>query len=525
MSQDPTTLLTLAQMQQLRFEVAIENMVEGLCFFDGAQRLILSNRRYAEMYGLPPDQVRPGVTLREIIAMRFAVGSCPRMTEQEYHDWRNKVAVAHQRSETIVEMMNGRTFSIKHQPMPDGGWVATHEDISERRRQEEELRRNQNHLSLAQRVSRTGSALHDRKTGVYEWSDELYHILGIEPGTVSPTFDTFLEVIHPDDRADVAAAHSDIVTAASGPAREYRIVRPNGQVRIVQCQAAPLSAEFGWEGCVLFAFRDVTELRAAEHRERDLERQLQHAQKLDALGTLAGGIAHDLNNTLVPVMGLAKITMRRLPVDSREHANLATILRAGERARDLIGQILAFSRKDAPTRHPVDLAALLRDSLKMLRASLPATIRIDEKIQDGAWVSADAVQLHQVVINLFVNAAQAIGHNMGTITVELGTAGADQPVGHSAVADAPFVRLSVCDTGCGIDEPTQRRIFEPFFTTKAVGEGTGLGLSLVHSIVTQHGGRITVASRIGEGTRFDIYLPALSHKDGMHKIGGVTVPA
>jgi signal transduction histidine kinase len=144
--------LTHAQAQQLRFEVALENMGQGLCFFDGAQRLIVSNRRYAELYDLPPDGVRPGMSLRDIIDMRFAAGSCPRMTEEDYHSWRNNVAVAQQSSESIVEMRNGRTIVIRHQPMPDGGWVATHEDITERRRQEEELRRSNEAAEHASRA-------------------------------------------------------------------------------------------------------------------------------------------------------------------------------------------------------------------------------------------------------------------------------------------------------------------------------------------------------------------------------------
>jgi len=149
MSQRSDDELVQAQAQQLRFEAALENISQGLCFFDGAQRLIVSNRRYAELYDLPPERVRPGITLREIIEMRFAAGSCPKMTEEEYHAWRNSVAVAHESTESIVEMKNGRTIVIQHQPMPDGGWVATHDDITERRRQEEELRRSKEAAELA----------------------------------------------------------------------------------------------------------------------------------------------------------------------------------------------------------------------------------------------------------------------------------------------------------------------------------------------------------------------------------------
>jgi signal transduction histidine kinase len=247
-------------------------------------------------------------------------------------------------------------------------------------------------------------------------------------------------------------------------------------------------------------------LRAAEQRQRDLERQLQHGQKLEALGTLAGGIAHDLNNTLVPVMGLAKLTMKRLPEDSRERANLAIILQAGERARDLVRRILAFSRNEAPTRERLDFAALVTDTLKMVRASIPATIHITETIATVPPLLGDSGQLHQIVVNLVVNAAHAIGDKMGVIVVTLAAA-----VPSAAESDGQaWIRLSVRDDGCGMDQMTQQRVFEPFFTTKPVGEGTGLGLSVVHGIVVQHGGRVSVESVVGSGARFDVYLPALA---------------
>jgi signal transduction histidine kinase len=246
-------------------------------------------------------------------------------------------------------------------------------------------------------------------------------------------------------------------------------------------------------------------LKAEIAERKQLEAQLLQAQKMDALGTLAGGIAHDLNNTLVPILALTKLTMKRLPPDSREHTNLATILKAGERARDLVRQILAFSRKEMPTRLPVDFASLVRDSLKMIRASIPATIDIAEAIEAVPPVLGDPSQLHQIVINFVVNAWHAIGDRIGTISVSLAVAvPAAEEHGHS------WICLSVRDTGCGMDEATRQRVFEPFFTTKPVDVGTGLGLSVVHGIVVQHGGRVTVESSVGVGTRFDVCLPALA---------------
>jgi signal transduction histidine kinase len=378
---------------------------------------------------------------------------------------------------------------------------------------ERQQRRSQRHLLRAQRVGGMGSIERNLKTDEVECTDETFRLYGVDPRSFKPTTQNFIALVHEEDRERMRAVAQGTRRGVRPEPVEYRIVRPSdGAVRTLH-REGELTYDATGEPVRLFVtILDVTELRAAERRQRDLERQLQHAQKLEALGTLAGGIAHDLNNTLVPVIGLAKLTMRHLPPEGREHSNLATIQRAGERARDLVRQILAFSRKEAPTRMRVELASLLREALAMVRASLPATIEIVEAVADAPPVLGDPGQLHQVVINLVVNAAQAIGTAMGTITLSLSAerrALADASGGEAA---ADCVRLSVADTGCGMDEATQRRIFEPFFTTKGVGEGTGLGLSVVHGIIIQHGGRVTVESRLGEGARFDVYLPALDER-------------
>jgi signal transduction histidine kinase len=257
--------------------------------------------------------------------------------------------------------------------------------------------------------------------------------------------------------------------------------------------------EFGDMATTLEALR----FGALEAEKAAAERQ--HSQKLEALGTLAGGIAHDLNNTLVPVLSLAKLTGRRLPEGSRERANLDTILTAGFRASDLVKQILAFARKEQVEKQPVDLTALTRETLKLLRASIPATIRLSEDIDEVPPVLGNPGQLHQVIINVATNGAQAINGKIGQITVSLKEHAEREPA-----TGSKLVRLTVLDTGIGMDEEMLTRIFDPFFTTKPVGEGTGLGLSVVHGIITDHGGRIEVTSRSGKGTQFNIYLPALN---------------
>jgi signal transduction histidine kinase len=228
---------------------------------------------------------------------------------------------------------------------------------------------------------------------------------------------------------------------------------------------------------------------------------LRHSEKLTALGTLAGGIAHDLNNTLVPIQALSKLVMREFPENASARGDLEMIYQASIQARDLVRQILAFSRKQDMLNEPTDIAVRVQEALQMLRASVPSTIEIVERITPMEPILGDGTQLQQVIVNLVANSAHAIGDGCGRVTVTLDEVPGD--------AETPrFVRLSVADTGSGMSPEVMHRMFEPFFTTKSVGEGTGLGLSVVHGIVTGHGGTIDVKSTPGQGTEFIILLPA-----------------
>jgi signal transduction histidine kinase len=253
-----------------------------------------------------------------------------------------------------------------------------------------------------------------------------------------------------------------------------------------------------WGALATFRQNAIEKARV-EREQRRLEEQLHHAQRLESLGTLAGGIAHELNNTLVPVVALSKLVLRRLPEGGRDRANLEAIAQAGGRACDLVQQILAFSRKQELRRESFDLAAVATDAFLLLRASIPASIRIERAFAPAPQIHGDPGQLHQVIVNLVTNAMHAIGAAQGIITVAI----APEP-------DGSHVRLSVSDTGCGMDDATQARIFDPFFTTKSVGQGTGLGLAVVHGIVADHGGRIDVASAPQKGTCLSVVFPTHS---------------
>jgi signal transduction histidine kinase len=340
---------------------------------------------------------------------------------------------------------------------------------------------------------------HDILTGKAEWSEEMYAILGIERSNAVPGHETLIQLIHPADRQKFTEQRAKEIAGQKTSVLEYRILCPDDSEKIVRRENAVVLDEQGRPVRRYGTLQDVTALRLAERRERELERQLLQSQKLEALGTLAGGIAHDLNNSLVPIMALSKLAARRLEPGNPIRDDLQTIYDASLRARDLVSRVLAFSRHETAEMCEFDLADVVAEALKFLDAVVPSTIRLETHLDSGPAIFANPTQIHQVVTNLVTNAVQAIGDGIGAISIQVRSV--------SGTAASPDVCLSVTDTGVGIDEAMQQRIFEPFFTTKPVGAGTGLGLSIVHGIVTSHGGRIDVSSALGKGTRFDVYFP------------------
>lgn len=292
--------------------------------------------------------------------------------------------------------------------------------------------------------------------------------------------------------------------AESAPPRyECQVVRRDGSHLALEI----LISRIEWNGrpASLATFLDRTE-------QTRLEEQLRQTHKLEAIGTLAGGIAHDFNNILAPILGYAELSLLHEVSPQEMRENCQHILTAGRRARDLVKQILAFSRQSVAVRASLHLPMVLKEILKLMRATLPTTIEIQTRIApDAGTVLANATEIHQVVLNLASNAEYAMRQTGGVLAIELVAEEVDAAFAqaHPPLQPGPHVRLTVGDTGCGIAPEMQKRIFEPFFTTKVVGEGTGMGLAAVHGIVTGHGGAITVESVPEAGTTFTIYLPQI----------------
>ncbi|MBI9084857.1 MAG: PAS domain-containing protein [Desulfobacterales bacterium] len=314
----------------------------------------------------------------------------------------------------------------------------------------------------------------------------------------------FAELIHKDDRAMVVDRHQRRLRGESVPDYySFRALHKSGKARWLEVNTVRTQ----WEGApAIQAFmRDIT-------RTKRLEKQLIQAQKMQAIGTLAGGIAHDFNNILSAMMGYTEICLAESGNQSPLAPRLERVLQAGSRARDLVRQILSFSRQRDDDEKPVEIGPIVDEATKLLRPSIPIDIAIDVKLEkETGVVQADPSRIHQIVMNLCVNAAHAMKARGGHLGIHLENLDIDPEDAERflELPPGPYTRISVSDTGQGMTPEIVKQIFDPYFTTKPQGEGTGLGLSVVHGIVTSLGGAINVYSEPGHGTTFNLYLPQI----------------
>lgn len=312
----------------------------------------------------------------------------------------------------------------------------------------------------------------------------------------------FSQLVVPSDRPRLHAYEALVVGGILPPKRcELQGIRQNGLPLWFELRMHPTL----WQGqrAFLIALLDTTE-------QRRLERQIRQAQKLEAIGALAGGIAHDFNNLLAAILGYTELALDHISEQSPAWGRLRRVLTAGERAKELVRQILAFSRQNEQQRQPVQLRLIVKEVLKLMRASLPVTIEIRQCLDSTiAPVLADPTQMHQILMNLCINAEHSMRGKGGILEInldEIRNIETECPVPRS-LPPGRYVRLTVRDTGHGMEPDVLERIFDPFFTTKENGEGTGMGLAIVQGIVVNHGGAITVSSTAGQGTSFHLYLP------------------
>jgi PAS domain S-box-containing protein len=325
---------------------------------------------------------------------------------------------------------------------------------------------------------------------------------------------TIFKVCHPED--------ADLVSVSLQKLRkgeiefdsyEQRFLHSDGHTCWSQVSTSLLNDSEGNPLHFISLFQDLTDKRMTEKENEKLGVCLQQAQKMEAIGTLAGGIAHDFNNILSGIMGYAQLGMMEADPDSATYRWLQGVQEAGDRASELVKQILTFSRQGQQERTPIQIQLIIKEALKLLRATLPLNIDIQEKISnESAVVMADATQIHQLVMNLCTNAYHSMLGQGGTLEVILETQelSPGARAEHFDLQPGPYLKLTISDTGCGMDDATLNKIFDPYFTTKAPDKGTGLGLSVVHGIVESHGGVISVDSQPGRGTRFEVLFPQIT---------------
>ncbi|NTV91702.1 MAG: PAS domain S-box protein [Chlorobiaceae bacterium] len=323
-------------------------------------------------------------------------------------------------------------------------------------------------------------------------------------------------IIHPEDRDLVRSSNQSLRTAKKSEALIYRIVTKNGSVRWVEDRKTSAFSPDGMFSGIDGILFDITERILSQENKQLLELRLRKTQRLETIGTLAGGIAHDFNNILTPLLGYAEMGLNSVSSDSPLYDYFSEIIHASERAKNLIAQILTFSRPRESKPAVVSVQEIIAESLKLLRPSIPSTITIEQDLDFSCRnILADPSQIHQVIVNLCTNAFQAMEESGGVLTIGLKEIMPDKAL-MSEFPDlhekGSYLCLSISDTGKGMDDKTMERIFEPFFTTKSGRRGTGLGLSVVHGIITSYKGQISVLSRLDNGTSFRVYLPVCDKK-------------
>jgi PAS domain S-box-containing protein len=394
---------------------------------------------------------------------------------------------------------------------------------------ERALRESEERYALAMEGANEGHWDWDLTTRSLFLSPKMKMLYGLSADAAIDTHDEWLAKIdmHPDDKPRFETAVNDHLEGRTARYEcEYRVRHPSGAWHWLAARGRCLRDGLGKPLRFVGSSSDITAQKQAQVEKEQLEAQLRQSQKMEAIGTLAGGIAHDFNNILGAILGYGELAHQQSAAGSPMRRYLDSVMHAAERAKMLIERILGFSRSGLGDRAPVNIQFVIEETLELLEASLPAGIRLESRIEAGnAAVIGDATYLHQVAMNLCTNAIQAMdGGGVLRVILECRQLSESRALSRGSLGPGPYVRLTVSDTGAGIAPAVMERMFDPFFTTKGVGEGTGLGLSVVHGIVSDLGGAIDVKSKQGEGTTFEIWLPVVGETGTPAVESAQTVP-
>jgi PAS domain S-box-containing protein len=383
-------------------------------------------------------------------------------------------------------------------------YVGIQEDVSESKDKDEKLKDSLEQLQLSTDTAKLGMWQLEIATGRLEWNDQQLVIYGLTRAQYEEDIEAWQSQIHPEDVAHTNNKMEELSRGIKVFDLEFRIIRADGQTRTINGSGSPIYSDKGELVKLMGINVDITE-------RRKLEVQLRQSSKMHALGTLAGGIAHDFNNIMAIILGNTELCLMRMSPDSEGREQLEKVTQAGERATELVRQIMTFGRMNPVNFIPLNLADSVKEFLKMIRATVATNVKISaDLIEPCPIIRAEETRIHQILLNLCNNAVQAMGSKSGEIVIGL------EVVEHvftdpdtMVEASCEAICLSIQDSGQGIEAKTLERIFDPFFTTKKVGEGTGLGLSVVHSIVMQQQGHISIESTRGLGTKVSVLFPVI----------------
>src|SRR5215475_9144323 len=382
-------------------------------------------------------------------------------------------------------------------------------DISERKATESALRESEERLRLALEAAHLGMWEWDPETDALFWDDRHCSLFGLDPKRAPATAAKYLELVHPEDREWVLHAVREALRSDESYGAEYRVRWPDGKEHWLASAGRVLQRDANSKACRMRGITyDVTD-------RRGLEEHLRRAQKMEAIGQLAGGVAHDFNNLLMVIRGHVELLLNRPGVDASVARNAEAIQKASDRAAGITQQLLAFSRKQVLQARVIEMRSVVKEVANLLRRLLGPMVEFRLQLPpEPLWVRADESQLEQVVLNLAINARDAMPQG-GVVTAIFDRVAGDSHMvrRRPGMPEIDYVRMRVIDTGTGMDAATQARIFEPFFTTKEFGKGTGLGLATVYGVVKQSDGWIWVDSALGEGTTFEIFLPAVNEPE------------
>ncbi len=497
-----------AQIRDQLAEIAFyyDNAPIGLTVLDTDLRFMRINKLLAETNGIPAaDHV--GKTVEEIVPELAAQGRAIAAKILATGEPVTEIEIS---GETAAQPGVMRTWKEGWYPLRRNdqtivGFSVIAQEVTETRQALEALKQSQRNLARAQEIGHLGSWEWDVVNHSLVWSDEMYRIFGV-PHDFPLTYDSIETMIHPDDRADNRTRVQEALYVHDATTYEFRILRPDGLVRHVAQNIVISRDETGAPLKLFGVVQDITERKLAEAEHEQLHEQLAQAQKMELIGRLAGGIAHEFNNLLAVILLRLEMSMALVAPSTNLHYNLRSVYDAGQHAAELVRQLLGFARQQVINPKVLDLNVAVEGLLPRLRTLVGE--QIDLRWSPGAalWpVKVDQDQLEQVLVNLCTNARDAIVGS-GVITIETRNHEAGIPLADPGAAPLDAIVLTVADTGCGMDEATLGHIFEPFFSTKEVGKGSGLGLPMVQGIVEQNGGRLEVSSQPGHGATFAIYL-------------------